>query len=94
MFLISLARAEEGWFKGWIQDGDHYQAFVHYGKEFQLREPKVPVDRYESYEHFVGVMSKFAPEVFFFTEKEYVGSLSLRTLTRIAQERGIDIDTY
>lgn len=94
MFLISLSVPRTGWFRGWVQDGEHYRPFVHMGKEFKLLDPKVPVDKYESYDHFINVMGKFAPEVEFFLEKEYVSSLSLRTLTRIAQERGIGLDTY
>lgn len=94
MFIISLSQPIKGQFRGWVQDGDYYQAFVQHGGSIHMLDPKVHMSQYETYEHFVGVMSKFVPEIFFFKEKLLIKSLTIRTLSKIAKERNIGIDTY
>ena len=82
MKIIGLKSYSTG-YKGFIEEKDQYVFFIYYrnGKLKKLLNYKK--EDYISFEHFVGVMSKFVPFSFFLKKPRYVQSMTTDELDRI-----------
>jgi hypothetical protein len=80
MKIISLEKTKD-YIYGFYETDDHYQAFTVDRTDHIEQTESYKKDEYRSYEHFVGVMSKFGPFTFFFKTPIEVDSLSFQDLS-------------
>lgn len=85
MKIISVERMAKGSFAGFYDDGKAYVSFVMNdgsivaGHEYKKKD-------YKDYEHFVGVMSKFDPYVYFMKHPVEVDAINEEVLEKIWED--------
>ena len=82
MKIIGLRSYSQG-YTGIIEEGDRYSFFILSKKGEVKKILNYYKEDYPTYEHFVGVISKFAPPSFFLKEPIYVQSMTIAELDRI-----------
>lgn len=82
MKIISLRAYSQG-YTGIIEEDDKYAFFILSKKGEAKKNLNYSKEDYPSYEHFVGVINKFAPASFFLKEPIYVESMTIAELDRV-----------
>jgi len=82
MKIISLRSYSQG-YTGIIEEDDKYVFFILSKKGKIKKLLNYYKEDYPTYEHFVGVISKFAPASFFLKEPIYVQSMTIAELDKM-----------
>ncbi|NCC05154.1 MAG: hypothetical protein EOM37_14210 [Proteobacteria bacterium] len=83
MIIISIEQQSDDLIKGYVDLGDSYARFRSTPNESSIDEDLILKSKYENYEHFVGVMSKFCPEIWFLEKPIEAESLAFEYLKSI-----------
>jgi len=80
--IISLRSYSQG-YTGILEEDDKYVFFILSKKRKIKRLLNYYKEDYPTYEHFVGVISKFAPASFFLKEPLYVQSMTISEIDKM-----------
>jgi len=92
--IISITRTDALMLQVWVETDKEYQVYICTPAFTSKHGPPIDKRIYRNYEHFVGVMGKFRPDLEFFAEAQEVEHLSWKTAILLAEERQIRLQSY
>ena len=83
VIIVSIELQNEKLITGYVDLGDSYARFRSTRNESSIDDDLIMKSKYENYEHFVGVMSKFCPYTWFLETPIEAESLAFEYLQSI-----------